>query len=90
MDFSLSALLRTIGSTASIIFAAWIFMEFPQRYDSSVDRHRSMISNYGTEALSSERRDPMRAQIVVHKRRCDLMNYSCQCGVRCGRDSALP
>ncbi|MBV8509509.1 MAG: DUF2721 domain-containing protein [Xanthobacteraceae bacterium] len=82
MDFTLSDVLRAIGPTASIIFAAWIFMGFlQQRYDSAVDRYRAMISNYRTDSLSSERRDNMRDQIMVYQRRCELMNYSCQCGL---------
>ena len=48
MDFDLSNVLKAIGPTASIVFAAWIFMGFlQQRYDTAVARYQDMIEAFG-------------------------------------------
>jgi hypothetical protein len=47
MTSQLGDILKTIGSSAAIIFAAWIFMGFlQQRYDAAVDRYRSLIASF--------------------------------------------
>src|SRR3954469_14906874 len=82
MEFALSDVLKAIGPTASIIFAAWIFMGFlQQRYDAAVERYREMIGKYREVDLSSTRRENAQDQIMRYKRRCDLMNYSCLTGL---------
>ena len=75
MSFDISDVFKSIGPAASIIFAAWIFMGFlQQRYDAAVERYRTMIDNYRTADISSDRRGNMMDQILVYKRRCELMN----------------
>jgi Protein of unknown function (DUF2721) len=82
MNFALSDVLRAMGPTASIIFAAWIFMGFlQQRYDAAVSRYRESISDFRTGRHAADRRDNIREQILVFKRRCELMNYACQVGL---------
>jgi hypothetical protein len=74
-NFDLTSVLKVIGPAASIIFAAWIFMGFvQQRYDAAVDRYRSIIGQYRSNELSSERRGNIRYQVTVYRRRCILMN----------------
>lgn len=52
-------------------------MGFPQqRYDSAIERYRSMIDQYRAGGMSDERRGNIRDQVLVHKRLCELMNYA--------------
>src|SRR4051812_24804018 len=82
MSFELSDVLKAIGPAASIIFASWIFMGFlQQRYDAAVDRYRLAISDYRTGKHAPDRHDNIRDQILVFKRRCELMNYACMVGL---------
>ena len=82
MSFELSDVLKAIGPAASIIFAAWIFMGFlQQRYDAAVSRYRQAISDFRTGNHALDRRDNIRDQILVFKRRCELMNYACMVGL---------
>jgi Protein of unknown function (DUF2721) len=82
MSFELSDVLKAIGPTASIIFAAWIFMGFlQQRYDAAVSRYREAISDFRTGCHAPDRHDNIRDQILVFKRRCELMNYACMAGL---------
>jgi hypothetical protein len=82
MSFELSDVLKAIGPAASIIFAAWIFMGFlQQRYDAAVGRYREAISDFRTGSHAPERRDNIREQILVFRRRCELMNYACVLGL---------
>lgn len=75
MDFDLSNILKSIGPAASIIFAAWIFMTFlQQRYDSTVDRYREQIEKFRSAEMSDDRRGNIKDQILVYKRRCELMS----------------
>lgn len=77
MSFDLTNILKTIGPAASIIFAAWIFMGFlQQRYDSAIERYRSMVGQYRAGDISDERRGNIRHQVLVYKRRCEHMNYA--------------
>src|SRR3978361_700248 len=82
MNFELSDVLKAIGPAASIIFAAWIFMGFlQQRYDAAVGRYRQAISDFRTGDHPPDRHDNIRDQILVFKRRCELMNYACMAGL---------
>lgn len=70
-------ILKALGPAASIIFAAWIFMGFlQQRYDAALTRFRDMIERYRDGDVSSERRDNMRDQIRLYRRRCTMMNVA--------------
>jgi uncharacterized membrane protein YraQ (UPF0718 family) len=82
MQFTLSDLFKAIGPTASIIFAAWIFMGFlQQRYDAAVERYREMIGKYRDVKQTDDRRGNAKDQIMRYKRRCELMNYACITGL---------
>ena len=82
MEFTLADLFKAIGPTASIIFAAWIFMGFlQQRYDAAVERYREMIGKYREVEQSNDRRVNAKDQIMRYKRRCGLMNCACVTGL---------
>ena len=74
---SLTEILKTVGPSAAIIFAAWIFMGFlQQRYDAAVERYRAIIAEYRSGKASAARCDNIREQVQTYKRRCVLMAYS--------------
>ena len=74
MHIDVPAILQAIGPAASIIFAAWIFMGFvQQRYDAAVDRYRETIAQYRRTDVPDARRTNIRDQIILYKRRCELM-----------------
>jgi hypothetical protein len=82
VTFELSDILKAIGPSASIIFAAWIFMGFlQQRYDAAISRYRGAISDYRSFKHAPDRRDNVQEQILVYKRRCELMGYACFSGL---------
>lgn len=82
MEFTLQQVLQAIGPTASIIFAAWIFMGFlQQRYDAAVDRYRQIIGKYRNTDLSNPRRENAQDQVMRYKRRCEYMNSACFVGL---------
>jgi hypothetical protein len=73
----IAQILKALGPAASIIFAAWIFMGFlQQRYDAALARYRGMVERYRVDDASSERRDNMRDQIRLYRRRCAMMNVA--------------
>ncbi|HEX2942017.1 MAG TPA: DUF2721 domain-containing protein [Rhodopila sp.] len=82
MNLDIPAILKAIGPAASIIFAAWIFMGFlQQRYDAAVERYRFMIGQYRAGELSTWRRGNIKDEILVYKRRCELMNTASMIGM---------
>jgi hypothetical protein len=83
MSFEIADVLKLIGPSASIVFAAWIFMGFlQQRYDAAVERYRSMIGECRTESgVSDARRRNIREQLATYQRRCRLMNAACNVGL---------
>ena len=83
MNFELGDVLKLIGPAASIVFAAWIFMGFlQQRYDSAVDRYRSMIAeSREPQGLSDVRRSNIRDELVTYQRRCRVMMLACDVGL---------
>lgn len=52
-----------------------------QRYDAAVSRYRQAISDYRSAAHKPDRRDNVQEQILVYKRRCELMGYACFAGL---------
>jgi hypothetical protein len=74
---------ETYRPSASIVFAAWIFMGFlQQRYDAAVERYRSMIGECRTQSgVSDARRRNIREQLATYQRRCRLMNAACNVGL---------
>ncbi len=82
MQFQLSDVLKAIGPTASIIFAAWIFLSVLQtRYDSAVDRYRDLVRIYRNGDEPAERHDSIKRQIEVYARRCTLMSGAISIGL---------
>src|SRR3954447_19516310 len=79
---SLTEILKTVGPSAAIIFAAWIFMGFlQQRYDAAVERYRAIIAEFRSGGASPARCDNIREQVQIYKRRCVLMSYSSMLGL---------
>lgn len=75
METDVSGILKAIGPAASMIFAAWIFVGFlQQRYDSTVARYKQFIEQYRTDDIADPRRANIKDQILVLKRRCELMS----------------
>ena len=82
MTFDISKIFMAIGPAASIIFAAWIFMGYLQaRSDSALGRYHAMIGTYRDGDMSEERRSNVRDQVIVYKRRCELMNTANTVGI---------
>ncbi len=82
MTFDISKIFMAVGPAASIIFAAWIFMGYLQaRSDAAVGRYHAMIGTYRDGDMSEERRSNVRDQVLVYKRRCELMNIANMVGI---------
>jgi hypothetical protein len=76
-DFDLKDLLQALGPTASLIFAAWIFLTFLQaRYSAGYERYRALIAELRTHREQDQRRDSLRDQILSYKRRCEQMRLA--------------
>jgi hypothetical protein len=82
MSFQLSDVLKAIGPTASIIFAAWIFLSFLEaRYDAAVDRYRELIAAYRKGEGEGDRAETAKRQIEVYARRCTIMTHAVTLGL---------
>lgn len=86
MHFELKDVLGAAGPTASLIFAAWIFLSFLQeRYTGAYERYRALVSEYrerhGQGQLSEARERSIRAQVLLYKRRCEQMRTATNTGV---------
>jgi DNA-binding transcriptional regulator YbjK len=80
--FELKEFLEAVGPTASLIFAAWIFLSFLQtRYTAAYERYRALISEFRQHSNRDARRDSLRDQIFEYKRRCEQMRAATQIGV---------
>jgi Protein of unknown function (DUF2721) len=80
--FDLQDLLQAVGPTASLIFAAWIFLTFLQsRYSASYDRYRALIAEFRTHNEHDRRRESLGQQILAYKRRCEQMRMATNIGV---------
>jgi hypothetical protein len=80
--FELKDVLTAVGPTASLIFAAWIFLSFlQQRYTSAYERYRSLISEYRQSDLRDQRKTSVRDQILLYKLRCERMRWATNIGV---------
>lgn len=81
-DFDLKDLLQAVGPTASLIFAAWIFLTFLQaRYTAAYEHYRALIAELRTHGEQDRRRDSLRDQILRYKRRCEQMRLATNIGV---------
>src|SRR4051812_3934624 len=82
MQFQLSDVLKAIGPTASIIFAAWIFLSFLQaRYDAAIQRYRDLLDAYRKGGRGSGSADRVKREIEVYARRCTLMSWAISVGL---------
>ena len=74
--------LTAVGPTASLIFAAWIFLSFlQQRYGTAYNLYRELIAEYREPDKDARRRETLRFQILEYKHRCEQMRISTQLGV---------
>ncbi len=81
-DFDLAKLLQTIGPTASLLFAAWIFLQYlNQRYIESVSRLRDLAENLRGREAQGPRLDSLRDQLQIYQRRCALMRQATNLGL---------
>jgi hypothetical protein len=81
-DFDLKDLLEAVGPTASLIFAAWIFLTFLQaRYTAAYERFRALIAELRTHRDQDDRRASLRQQILIYKGRCEQMRLATNIGV---------
>lgn len=82
MQFELKDILAAIGPSASIVFAAWIFMGFlQQRYGDAVSRYRSLIEQCRNDDLQGVRRGNIKDQVVLYRRRFELMRRATTLGL---------
>jgi len=80
-DFDIKDLLQAVGPTASLIFAAWIFLSYLQtRYTAAYQLFRELVAEYRDHSEQDTRRDTLRAQVLVYKRRCELMRRATNIG----------
>jgi Na+/H+ antiporter NhaB len=80
--FDLKDLLQAIGPTASLIFAAWIFLSYlQQRYSGAYDRYRNLVEEFRAHGDHDERRRSVLEQILEYKRRCQQMRLATHLGL---------
>jgi hypothetical protein len=80
-EFDLKDLLEAVGPTASLIFAAWIFLTFLQaRYTAAYERFRALIAELRSHRGQDQRRTSLRQQILLYKRRCEQMRLATNIG----------
>jgi len=81
-SYSLKDVLEAVGPTASLIFAAWIFLSFlQQRYTTAYELYRSLIDEYRQGNLHDQRKRSVRDQILMYKQRCEQMRLATNIGV---------
>jgi hypothetical protein len=79
--FDLQDLLEVVGPTASLVFAAWIFLSYlQQRSVAAFERYRALAEDY-RHGTDDKRQSVLRGQIALYKRRCELMQTATQVGV---------
>jgi hypothetical protein len=69
MQFEMKDVLSSAGPAASLIFAAWIFLQLlNSRYDAAFDRYRSLVSEYRDK--QQERPDDQRKRAFASRYCC--------------------
>ncbi|MDO9709920.1 DUF2721 domain-containing protein [Paracraurococcus lichenis] len=82
MNFELKDILTAVGPSASIVFAAWIFMGYlQQRYTAAFDRYRSLIEQCRGGIEQEGRRGNVRDQVMLYRRRFALMRLATTLGL---------
>ena len=75
-------ILTAIGPSASIVFAAWIFMGFlQQRYSAALERYRSLIAQCREGGQAKARYGNIKDQVVLYRRRFTLMRRATTLGL---------
>ncbi len=81
-DFDIQQVLQVIGPTASLLFAAWIFLQYlNQRFTESVERLRDLAENLRQATKEDRRRASVVEQIKLYQRRCVLMRWATHTGL---------
>jgi hypothetical protein len=81
-SFDLKDVLQAVGPTASLIFAAWIFLSYlQQRYSSSYERYRALIDEFRHHPEKDQRHASLLEQILEYKRRCQQMRLATHIGL---------
>ena len=81
-DFELKDLLQALGPSASLIFAAWIFLTFLQsRYTSAYEHYRALIAELRSHEARDSRRNSLCRQIIEYRLRCQQMRLATNIGV---------
>ncbi len=82
MSFQLKDVLSAIGPSASIVFAAWIFMSFLQnRYSAAFQLYRHLIEKIRSGDQPDHREANVRDQVLLFKRRVELMRLATNLGL---------
>lgn len=82
MHFELKDVLSAIGPSASIVFAAWIFMSFLQNpYSVAFQLYRDLIQHCRDGEMSASRKGNIREQVLLFKQRFELMRLATNCGL---------
>jgi Mn2+/Fe2+ NRAMP family transporter len=81
-NFQLKDLLQALGPTASLIFAAWIFLTFLQsRYAAAYQYYRALIAELRDHDERDRRRESLIGQTLEYRQRCEQMRLATQIGV---------
>jgi hypothetical protein len=81
LHFELKDLLQAIGPTASLVFAAWIFLGFLEtRYVAAFERYGELADDY-RKGVPGRRHDAVQSQIRLYRRRCEWIRLSTNIGV---------
>ncbi len=81
-DFDIKAVLDAVGPTASLLFAAWIFLQYlNQRYIESVKRLRELIQERRDQPADAQGSGPLTDQVAMYRRRCFLMSRATDVGL---------
>jgi hypothetical protein len=82
MQFELKDILTAVGPSASIVFAAWIFMGYlQQRYSAALERYRSLIEQCRNGDQAESRQGNLKDQVVLYRHRFSLMRWATTLGL---------
>ena len=82
ITFDLKDVLQAVGPTASLIFAAWIFLSYlEQRYSAAYERYRALVAEFREHAKQDQRSQSLVKQIMELKVRCQQMRLATHLGL---------
>lgn len=82
LSFDLKNVLQAVGPTASLIFAAWLFLSYlQQRFTSAYERYRALISEFRQHKEKDQRYHSLLEQVVEYKHRCEHMRLATHIGL---------